>query len=98
MFETNRSSKNLPSLIDLAERDEFGIVVGGVDYEDKIVKKSPSKNLNRDTGYLTPETRLAFTKLKKVFTKASILQYFDLECYIWIEIDVSSYAITRVLN
>ena len=56
------------------------------------------KNLNRATDYLTPKARLTFIKLRKAFTKAPILQHFDLECYIRIETDVSGYSINKALS
>ena len=63
-----------------------------------MVKRSPrSKNSNR-AGYLTPKARLAFIQLRKVFTKASILQHFNSKCHIRIEIDASGYAIGRILS
>ena len=48
--------------------------------------------------YLTPETRLAFTQLRKAFTKASILRHFDPECHICIETNASGCAIGGVLS
>ena len=84
--------------MDMAKRDEIGIISGGGDCKDKIVKKSPSKNLNRATGYLTPKARLVLNKLRKLFTKAPIFQHFDLEYYIRIETDTSGYAISGVLS
>ena len=98
MLQTNVLLKKLPSSIDVAECDEVGIVNGGVDYEDETLNRSPYKNLNRVIGYLTPKARLAFTKLKKTFTKAPILQHFDLECHIQIETNTSSYAICGILS
>ena len=92
-----RSSKNSLSSLDVAEVDEVG-VGGGGDREDKTVRRSPSENSNGATGYLTPDARRAFTQLRQVFIKASIVQYFDPECHIWIETDASGYAISRVLS
>ena len=92
-----RLSKNSLLLLDVAEVDEVG-VGGGGDCEDKMVGISPSKNLNGATGYLTPDTRRAFTQLRQVFTEAPILQHFDLQCHIRIETDVSIYAIGGVLS
>ena len=81
-----RSAKNLLSLVDVAEDAEIG--VDGGDLEDETVERSlHSKNLNR-TGYLTSKARLAFTQLRKMFTKASILRHFNLKCYIRIETNV----------
>ena len=50
------------------------------------------------TGYLTAKARVAFTCLKKAFTKISILRHFDLECHIWVKTDASGYAIGEVLS
>ena len=88
----------MPLLLDMAEYDEIGIVDIRGDYKDKIVKQSLSKNSNRAKGYLTPKARLAFIRLWKALSKALILQYFDLECHIQIEINTSSYAIGWVLS
>ena len=76
-----------------------GNVCGG-NCEDKTVKRLPltSKNSNRAMGYLTSKARLAFTQLKKAFTKALILWHFDLECHIRIKTDASNYAIGGVLS
>ena len=82
----------------MAERDEVGIIGIGSDCGDKTVKRSPSKNLNGATGYLTPKARLAFTKLRKAFTKTLILRHFDAKCHIWIKTDISGYAIGGILN
>ena len=38
----------------------------------------------------------AFTKYKQVFGEALILNYFDLDYYIQIEINVSNYAIGEI--
>ena len=80
----------------MAQVDEVGVDDG--DCEDETVRRLPSKNLNKATGYLTPEARLAFIKLRKTFTKGLIFQHFDLKCHIRIEINVSGYAISGVLS
>ena len=83
----------------MAEDAEIGSVGGG-DCKDEMVKRSSltSKNSNRATSYLTSKARFAFTQLKKAFIKAPILQHFDPECHIRIEIDVSGYVIGGVLS
>ena len=48
--------------------------------------------------FLTFEAKKTFIHLWKPFTKALILRHFDLKCHIWIETDVSSYAIGRVFS
>ena len=69
--------------MDMAEVDKFG-VGSGSDCKDKTVKILWSKNLNRATGYLTPDTRQVFTQSRQLFTKAPILRHFDPEYHIWI--------------
>ena len=83
--------------MDVAEVDEIG-VSGGGDYEDGTVGRSPSKNLNGATGYLTPDARQAFTQLRQAFTKAPILRHFDPEYHIQIKTDASSYAISGMMS
>ena len=65
-------------------------------YENKIIKKSQSKNSNTAIGYLTLKARIAFIQFKKVFNKAPILWYFDPEYYIRIKTSMSDYAIDKV--
>ena len=94
---TTRSSKNLLLSIDMTEVDEVGIDSIGSG-EDETVRRSPSKNLNGATGYLTPDARWTFTQLRQMFTRALILQHFDWECHIRIETDALGYAIGGVLS
>ena len=51
-----------------------------------------------DFIFLTPETKLAFSRLRQVFTEAPILYYFDLERDIRIETDAFGYAIDGILS
>ena len=53
-------SKNLLLSIIMVQSHKVGIVSGGSDCEDEMVKRSPFKNLNRVVRYLTPKARLAF--------------------------------------
>ena len=62
----------------------------------KSKKLSKSKKMIRSLYFLTPEARLAFTKLRQVFVKAPILYHFDLEYNIRIETNISGYAIGEV--
>ena len=89
-----RSAKNLLLLVNMAEDAEVG--VDGGDREDKMVGRSPSKNSNKATGYLTPDARQAFTQLRQAFTKAPILRHFDPKCHIRIETNASGYAIAEL--
>ena len=74
----------------MAEDAEVGSINGGGDCKVETVKRSPfiSKNSTGAIGYLTPGARQAFTQLKKAFTEAAILRYFDPECHIRIETDI----------
>ena len=82
----------------MADNIEVGSIGGGDN--DKMVKKAllTFKILNKVTGYLIPNAKQAFTQLKYAFTKAPILQYFDLKYYIWNKTDMSGYAIGAVLS
>ena len=62
--------------------------------ETSIEKLSKCKNPN----FLTTDARQAFTWLRQAFTKALILNYFDLECHNWIETNTADYAIVCVLT
>ena len=49
-------------------------------------------------SFLTRGARKIFNCLRLAFTEAPILQYFDLECHIWIKTDQLGYAIGGVLS
>ena len=50
------------------------------------------------SNYLTPDAKKAFDQLRQAFTKAPILQHFDLEQYIRVETDAFGHAIGGVLS
>ena len=81
-----------------------GDIDGGKVEDDEVEKKvQKCKNLFKfkkviGLDFFTPGARLAFTELRQAFVKAPILHHFDPERHIWIEMDVSSYVIGRVLN
>ena len=68
--------------------------------------KNSSKNGNSansgitETGpsFLTPKAKSAFNRLWLAFTKALILQHFDLEYHIWIKTNALGYAIGSILS
>ena len=82
MFKTTQSAKDLS--LSMVEDSEVGSVGDGGDCADETIEKLPlvSKNSNEATGYLTPKLRLMFTQLRRMFTKALILWYFDTKYYI----------------
>ena len=82
----------------MAEEVEVGSINDNC--ADETVKRSPliSKNSNGAIAYLTTGAKQAFTQLRQAFTKALILQHFDLKCHIRIKTDASGYAIGGVLS
>ena len=58
----------------------------------------PNIGATGELNFLTPDAKKTFNHLRLAFIKASILQYFDLESHIQIEIDVSSHIIDEVLS
>ena len=89
-----QSAENLSLLSHLVEDAKLD---GGGNC-NKTVKKLLSKKSNGVLGYLTPNARQAFSKLRQAFTKAPILWHFDPAYYIRIKIDALSYTIDKVLN
>ena len=87
-----------------ASRVDDGEVVGGggAGRSDASKKSAKSRRMKsarlEEPKFLTSKAKEAFNRLKQAFTKASILQHFDPECYIRIETDTSGYAIGGVLS
>ena len=50
----------------------------------------------KGSNYLTSASKKAFNHLRHVFTQAPIFQHFDPEQHIWIETNISDYAINKV--
>ena len=48
--------------------------------------------------FLTFETWQTFIKLKQVFIKVLILNHFDLEHYIFMKTNVSTYIISKIFS
>ena len=98
-------SKTTGSSVSSASRlDDNEVVVGGgasrLDASKKLAKSKKTKNVHdsEEPKFLTFEVKEAFNHLRQAFTKALILQHFDLECHIRIETDASSHAIREVLS
>lgn len=65
----------------------------------KKAKISKAKNLGQLGMFFSFKARQAFNKLRQVFIKAPILNYFDLERYIYIKMDISTcYAIGGIFS
>ena len=85
-----------------ANKNKLEINGGGSIGSGKIDNKmanlsSFTKKKSSRADFLIPKASLAFIQLRKIFTKAPILYYFDPELNIQIEIDVLDYAIGGVL-
>lgn len=52
--------------------------------------------MNFEVSFFIFEAELVFIQLKKAFTKALILYYFNLEHHIQIEINILDYAIGKI--
>ena len=59
--------------MDVTESNKIVIIGSSGNCNDKIIKKLPFKNSNGIARYLISKARLAFTQLRKTFTKTPIL-------------------------
>ena len=90
--------------------NDDGIISENGSRADKTVMNLSKNNKSRNLTYmpnigaiekpnfLISNAKKFFNHLRLAFIKALILQHFDLESHIQIEIDVSNYAISRVLS
>ena len=100
MLKTIGSSVASASRVDNDEVVDGGGAVGWTDASRKSAKSRRTKSGNNsgEPKFLTPKAKEGFNRLRQAFTKAPILRYFDPECHIRIETDVSGYIIGGVLN
>ena len=80
---------------------DSGEIDGGEVEGDEVRKKVQKMFKSKETlgsDFFTFGAKLTFTKLRQAFFKALILYYFDLKRHMRIRIDVSGYAISRVLS
>lgn len=61
----------------------------------KFKKLAKSKN---SLDFFTFKARLVFIKLRQAFIQALIHHQFNSKHHIWIEADISGYAIVEILN
>ena len=101
MLKTTGSSKEIALKTFKADNNE---VVGG-GKANKTIKNSSRKSIRmpnigaiREPNFLTPDAKKTFNHLWLAFIKAPILQHFDLESHIRIEINASGYTIGGVLS
>ena len=55
-------------------------------------------SLGQSDMFLTANAKKAFTKLRQAFIEASILNYFNLEYHIQIEMDALGYVISGIFS
>ena len=67
-------------------------------YPCQKAETSRVKNLGQSGTFLTTNAKRAFTKLRQAFVEALILNHFDLERHIRIEMDTLGYAIGGIFN
>ena len=65
---------------------------------DFLIKLKSLVEQSFKLGFLTFKANLLFAKLKQVFIEILILYHFDLECHIYVQINASRYAISRVFS
>ena len=64
----------------------------------KKTEISKAKNLGQSSIFFITNAKKAFIKLKQAFVEALILNHFDPERHIRIEMDALGYAICRILS
>ena len=66
----------------------------------KKIEASRAKNLNLDQSgmFIAVNAKKAFTKLRQAFVEAPILNYFDLERHIQIEMNALGYTIGGIFS
>ena len=103
MLKTTRSSEELAQKMFRA--DDNKVVGGGGGKTNETVRNSsrklthmPNIGATGEPNLLISNAKKAFNYLRLAFIKVSILWHFDLKSHIWIKIDVSGYAIGRVLS
>ena len=103
MLKTTGSSEKLAPITFRADNNK--IVDSGSSRANETMRNSsrkstymPNIRATREPNFLTFDAKKAFNHLWLAFVKTLILQQFDLENHIWIETNVLSYAIGRVLS
>lgn len=74
--------------------------VGSDRINDRIMNLLSSTKIIKSSGtdFFTSEACLAFIQLRKRVIKVSISHCFDLKDYIWMNINISDYVISRLLS
>ena len=61
-------------------------------------KKLQNTNTTKNLYFLTLDVDIVFIKLRQIFIKVLIFQYFDLKYYIQIATNILSYTIRYILD
>ena len=80
-------SRNYKTVVDLSKNEKY-----------RKLTYLPNIGATGEPNFLTFDSKKAFNHLRLVFIKAPMLQHFDLESHIQIEIDALGYAIGRKLS
>ena len=86
------------SKIDRSGMDNVEVEVEVDGVGKKVWNSSKSKKMVRCLDFFNSGAKLVFTKLRQAFFKAPILHHFNPHRHIWIETDVSGYAIGGLLG
>ena len=67
---------------------------------NETIKRSLSsqKSINKIISYLTPNVKIDFTSLRKIFIKAFIFCNLNFQSHIPIKMNIFGYAIGKILN
>lgn len=68
------------------------------DGEMSVEQVQTSKSIKSEIGFLTPKDGLEFVLIKQRFMKLWMYHFFKLEFYIWIETNVFTNFINRIIN
>lgn len=102
MLKTTSVKKLSPTNVRRSIRVDNSRVSNADKVKEMGYNLSKGKNLSKinpsRVNFLTPEASIAFTCLRKAFSKAPILYYFDSECYIRIGTNASSFASSVIFS
>lgn len=92
--------ENIKKLEKRRNSDEGEINTHVYSNDNRIFRRVIETRKNTSSGkeFFIPKARILFTQLRHAFIYTCILYDFPLEQYIYIEIDASSYAISKILN
>ena len=97
-FDKGDYSKNEAKRASASTKGPTGADYLSFDHVDYIVSNIVSNSAKNVSNYLIPDNKRTLDQLRQAFTKAPILQHFDLEQYIWVETDAPGHSIGGMLS